>query len=320
VDTVLWSLAGLVFGVFLIYVGRRKRVIAGAERRCAACGYILRGINSELCPECGTPTAHAVHGELKRPWGTLIVGVIIAVASTVGIARHWQAPFHTKTWFHIAPTRALVWQQRRDPRSSYRVWEELVKRAAANKFSDAEVTLVFNAAVVDVKARTTPMASRNDPNPLPRDCLLQLLAVGRLDPARADAACDALIVYVSLAPMGGDEQSIDVHGGFGVGTTRATPPPRWLTATAQCVIDQQAVSVPEPTITESFPMSVSHDDRSFGTFPLKGAGTHTVELSYKFEFFAGPKDDVSNSRRLGSCTRSLTAHIFPASGPVGSGS
>ena len=48
------GLVGLVFPIgFGIYLVRSSRRRAGSEPRCGHCDYILTGLESNRCPECG---------------------------------------------------------------------------------------------------------------------------------------------------------------------------------------------------------------------------------------------------------------------------
>lgn len=60
----LFGLPGLLaegaqaaFGWYLLFRGEGviSRVLAEIHGRCAKCGYDLRGLNSNACPECNTP-------------------------------------------------------------------------------------------------------------------------------------------------------------------------------------------------------------------------------------------------------------------------
>ena len=49
------SLAGALMGWYLVFRGRRVHawLLAGLGNECPACGYNLRGVTADKCPECG---------------------------------------------------------------------------------------------------------------------------------------------------------------------------------------------------------------------------------------------------------------------------
>jgi hypothetical protein len=65
---VIWGLPSLLaygaqaaFGYYLLFKGEGiiSRVLSEIHGRCAKCGYDLRGLKGEACPECNTPLARA---------------------------------------------------------------------------------------------------------------------------------------------------------------------------------------------------------------------------------------------------------------------
>lgn len=50
----LWLPAVLLIGL-LLAVARKREALRAGEARCISCDYLLTGVASERCPECGTP-------------------------------------------------------------------------------------------------------------------------------------------------------------------------------------------------------------------------------------------------------------------------
>jgi hypothetical protein len=74
---------GVTAVVCLLPLGRRRRV--GKEQYCRQCGYLLRGLESKRCPECG---AHLIdrniaQGEVTRRWWAIITACLILPLSAV---------------------------------------------------------------------------------------------------------------------------------------------------------------------------------------------------------------------------------------------
>lgn len=59
----LFPVAGLCFGVTVWILNERKYITATREH-CASCGYLLRGLHSLRCPECGE--AHQLQAQIDQ--------------------------------------------------------------------------------------------------------------------------------------------------------------------------------------------------------------------------------------------------------------
>jgi hypothetical protein len=82
----LFFVVPLLLAVGLLYAGRRRRV--GDEPHCRGCNYLLHGIQSERCPECGTalwPLA-IVRGEPTRRWAPFVAGWLMIVLTALFLA------------------------------------------------------------------------------------------------------------------------------------------------------------------------------------------------------------------------------------------
>ena len=44
-----------LFALAVWYMVKQRRKRRDSEPRCAKCGYLLYGLPSNICPECGTP-------------------------------------------------------------------------------------------------------------------------------------------------------------------------------------------------------------------------------------------------------------------------
>lgn len=123
-------------GSFLLYLGRRRRI--GDEPHCRHCNYLLHGLSSERCPECGSlpSSATIVYGEPRRRWKTFLAGWIVLLlvgilAFTGGISQ-----LQNVDWYHFKPTHFVL----KDLNSGIlpdqqRAWTELMRREAAKSLS-----------------------------------------------------------------------------------------------------------------------------------------------------------------------------------------
>ena len=95
----------LVPGVILLKRGfwPRRR---GEEPRCRACGYLLIGIESERCPECGaflSPLA-IVHGRRHRRHILGWAGVVMLLLFAGLLFPYLTGAFGDINWYHFKPT------------------------------------------------------------------------------------------------------------------------------------------------------------------------------------------------------------------------
>jgi general secretion pathway protein G len=88
---ILLAIAGIaIFEVGRIIWGFWRR--QGDQPHCRRCDYLLIGIQSERCPECGTPLSpdNILHGERRRPTAlevsALIVFLLLSVSVLVAFA------------------------------------------------------------------------------------------------------------------------------------------------------------------------------------------------------------------------------------------
>src|SRR5580698_4285631 len=72
-----------IVGSLLLYAGRRRRV--GDAPHCLNCNYLLHGLSSERCPECGSELSSAVivHGEPRRRWKSFIAGWLVLLLAGI---------------------------------------------------------------------------------------------------------------------------------------------------------------------------------------------------------------------------------------------
>jgi ribosomal protein L34E len=68
-------------GVWLTFTRSRRR--RGDELRCGACEYLLHGIESDRCPECGTPIDYLNIARGRRRGRSLriVVGLGLLIAA-----------------------------------------------------------------------------------------------------------------------------------------------------------------------------------------------------------------------------------------------
>jgi hypothetical protein len=122
--------------VALLYAGRRRRI--GDEPHCRRCNYLLRGLQSERCPECGAVLSPAaiVHGERRRRWGAFAAGwLILALVGAMLVASSADS-VRNIDWYEYTPMYFVLRDlNSAQPASVQRAWTELLRRDAAGHLS-----------------------------------------------------------------------------------------------------------------------------------------------------------------------------------------
>jgi hypothetical protein len=120
-----------ILGGLLLYIGRGRRV--GDEPHCRKCNYLLHGLSSERCPECGSVLLPAaiVYGEPRRRWKTFLAGWLVLLLLGILIISGGVDQLQNVDWYHYKPTYFVL----RDLNSGRLVdqqwaWTELMRRDA----------------------------------------------------------------------------------------------------------------------------------------------------------------------------------------------
>jgi hypothetical protein len=126
----LISLLLLLVGGILIKRGFWPRRM-GNEPYCRACGYLLIGIDSQRCPECGvflSPLA-IVHGQRRRRLGLGWTGVAVLVLLIGLLCPYLAGEFDDISWYEMKPTFWVIHDLRSSsPSDAYRAMLELKRR------------------------------------------------------------------------------------------------------------------------------------------------------------------------------------------------
>jgi hypothetical protein len=125
----LLNLLLLPSGLVFLKRGLRPAPV-GIEPHCRRCGYLLIGIDSAACPECGIATspANVVYGQRKRQLGVAALGAAIwffPCFVLIGFAMHgvWSIP-----WYHFKPTFMVIRDLQSGGSASLEAMHELDRR------------------------------------------------------------------------------------------------------------------------------------------------------------------------------------------------
>jgi len=152
-------LAGMIIAANL-FIGRRRYV--GTEPHCRRCGYLLRGLESSRCPECGSPLSpgNIVFGQRTRRWKPFIAAwLLIALVGSLfvlGIVGY----ANKVDWYHYDPAYLVL----KDAASSnlavsHRAWTELIRRDAAGALSTKNRDRLVRLALTDQQKSAAPYSS-----------------------------------------------------------------------------------------------------------------------------------------------------------------
>lgn len=103
-NEVLFSILGIALGLWLIVKSRRKA--KSSEPRCHKCDYLLHGISSNRCPECGT----IIDGSprMRRSRVFVLGGItfmLLAVCLSISPITVW---YRNVDWYKTQSTKAVI--------------------------------------------------------------------------------------------------------------------------------------------------------------------------------------------------------------------
>ena len=186
-DPVAWpaavALLGLIGGLLLLWRGRRGRR-HGDLPHCRRCDYVLVGIDSDRCPECGAPLdpRNIVRGGRVRGRGLVWTGAVLSLLSLGVLAVQGPAVYRSVDWYRLKPTGWVV-EDLSSPNATLaaRAWYELLRRDQSGGLAP-----LHHARVVAVA-----LANQGSPRPPPitssmLDWVGQMVLDGKLDASRRE--------------------------------------------------------------------------------------------------------------------------------------
>ncbi len=153
----------LAMGIALIYRESRRRL--GDDPHCRKCGYLLLGLESQRCPECGailSPDAIARGASrprwkaLRPKWLLLILLGLVLIISQTPLLR-------SVNWYQYKPTYFVLWDLKSPSAVDVqRAWTELIARDQAGSLSAASRDAMVRFALArQANAPTPPTALDN---------------------------------------------------------------------------------------------------------------------------------------------------------------
>jgi hypothetical protein len=139
---------------FLIYQGWFPRR-SGTDAYCRKCGYNLRGLQTDSCPECGNflTSTTIVKGQRIRRNSLGVLGLSMALLGFGSITIAVNANLRNIDWETHKPLFWLLSNlESADSAVRDRAWPELTRRFAANELSDSDLSKL-DAAICRIIAR-----------------------------------------------------------------------------------------------------------------------------------------------------------------------
>lgn len=144
----------LVAAIVLLVRGWRGRRVDD-DPHCRKCGYNLRGITSNSCPECGLTVSvkTVVWGQRRRRHAELAMGFMLLLI--VGYGLGWFATGRAVriNWYLYSPTQWLIGMATDDDAEAIK---ELIRRTKAGALTATEHGLLAEAALHEHGAEPTP--------------------------------------------------------------------------------------------------------------------------------------------------------------------
>jgi hypothetical protein len=122
----------------------------GTEPYCGKCGYLLIGLLSQRCPECGVELSpsNIVHGRRDRRMGLAILGLVMLLIGLAGPAMILSHQIGNIQWYHLKPA-FLVMRDLRPGTGAVadNAMRELDRRDAAGDLSSGNQQIVIAMAL-----------------------------------------------------------------------------------------------------------------------------------------------------------------------------
>jgi hypothetical protein len=146
----------LLLTAFFLYLGRPRRV--GTNPHCHRCNYLLHGIASERCPECGATLSPAAiaYGERRRRRAPLIVGFSL-LALWAAFTWGGSSRLQNVDWYHYKPTYFVLKDLNSGQSAlALRAWNELTRREGDASLSPAAREKLVSFALANQAVAKAP--------------------------------------------------------------------------------------------------------------------------------------------------------------------
>lgn len=139
------ALALIAVGSWICLTGLIARR-QGFERRCSHCDYILSGLHSRKCPECGSEFSESEQcvGQQKRKLSRIAYGVPVLLLGMGLVSDSWLHWSNGIIWYRCLPTSLVARSMMIGERNATAV---LTERCLSNRLSRADAQLITRSIV-----------------------------------------------------------------------------------------------------------------------------------------------------------------------------
>lgn len=277
----------------LLYRGRKRRI--GDAPHCRKCNYLLHGLESERCPECGAMLSPAaiVHGERRRRWGAFVTGWFLLLLAVFLFFGASIPALQTIDWYRFKPTSfVLLDLNSAQPTTAQRAWAEMIRRDATTRLSAATRDKLVHFALAQQAKAASPFIQ------LDTDAVNYLAArwaAGDLPQTQRDQFFrQSVRTKLAIRPkviLGERVPYLMIHDGLGPGSSSL-----WYRLSMRgTVLDGKPA---EGNIGGSSACS-GFGGGSFGSsLDCPSPGKHDVALTFRVEVLSGPFDSPSSALLL----------------------
>lgn len=286
-----------------LFLGRQRRV--GTNPHCRRCNYLLHGINSERCPECGamlSPAAIA-YGEQHRRRAPLVLGFTL-LALWIVFAWGGLNRLRSIDWYHHKPTYFVL----KDLSSNQvavamRAWTGLTRRETEGSLPTASHEKLESFAL-DEQGRAASPFSLLDMATI--NYLGNRLSAGDLtDEQRTKLFEQSIRMHLRIRSkvIAGDAiPYLAEHDGLA---------PSNMDDWTKLAMD--GAEIDGKHVDGNMGGYAAWGGSGTGTFGssliYRTPGKHRIALTFKIETCRGPMDSVANSKLLYQSTRTLSGQF-----------
>lgn len=146
--SVLMGVPLLIAGVSFFRISFRHHR-RGSEPRCSRCDYLLVGISSSRCPECGIDLAThpAVRGRKIAARGLRFTGVSFLVLGSAAMVPSVRFAANRVEWYQYAPLSFVIRDLDGQPAAANRALRELARRSTRGNISAGNRNAIVERAL-----------------------------------------------------------------------------------------------------------------------------------------------------------------------------
>jgi hypothetical protein len=302
----------IILGSLSLHAGRLRRV--GADPHCRKCNYLLHGIPSERCPECGSTLSRAaiVHGEPQRSWRPFLAGWLALLLAGTLIFTGTISRIQNIDWYHYLPTYFVLRDLNSNrPIAVQTAWAELHRRDAASQLSSSARDAMVTFALARQAKATAPYNALDFQvvGYLADRCLAGDLPAPQQSQFIEQALRARLLVRPKVV-VGNRVPFVVSFNCLGPANPRF-----WMKlSTAAVIVDSQ----PDPGATGRSCCMGVNGAGSFGTSTeCPRPGKHLLHVTARIEAYAGPFGSPAPSTLLHQFDRTMKAdfEVLPAGQP-----